>query len=399
MKNIFIASHCMEIGGAERSLIGLLNVIDFNKYEVDLFLYRHTGEFLNLIPKEVNLLSEIKKYSVLARPMINVLKEGHIEMVAARVCGKVCSFIYDKRNKSTKPSLVSIEYSHKFTRKLLPKINYNCDYDLAISFLTPHYIVKEKVKAKKRIAWIHTDYSMININVRSETKMWGQFNHIVAVSESVGNAFIKIFPSLKDRVITIENILSSDFVLQQADLEDVSNEIPKIEGVLNLCSVGRFSEAKNFDNIPAICKQMVDNNCFVKWYLIGYGSDEPIIRQKINEFGMEQNVILLGKKVNPYPYIKACDIYVQPSRYEGKAVTVREAQILCKPVVITNFETSKSQLIDGFDGVIVPMDNENCAEGIKDLIQNKELKQKLIENCRKSNYSNENEINKIYKII
>lgn len=399
MKKIFIASHCMEIGGAERSLLGLLNAIDFNKYEVDLFLYRHTGEFLNMIPKEVNLLPENKKYSTLARPMINVLKEGHIEMVASRVCGKICSYIYDKKNKSAKPSLVSIEYSHKFTRRLLPKINYNCDYDLAISFLTPHYIVKEKVKAKKKIAWIHTDYSMININVKSETKMWSSFNHIVAISESVGKEFIKVFRSLKEKVIIIENILSVDFLLQQADIVDISYELPEVEGVINLCSVGRFSEQKNFDNIPAICKKMVYSNCNIRWYIIGYGSEEHIIRQKINENGMQHNVIILGKKVNPYPYIKACDIYVQPSRYEGKAVTVREAQILCKPVVITNFETSKSQLVDGFDGVVVPMDNERCAEGIKDLIKNKELIQILIENCRKSNYSNENEINKIYELI
>ena len=399
MKKIFIASHCMEIGGAERSLIGLLNAIDFTKYKVDLFLYRHTGEFLDMVPKEVNLLCENKRYSVLARPMINVLKEGHIGMIVARMCGKICSYIYEKKNKSTKPSLVSIEYSHKFTRKFLPNINNNCDYDLAISFLTPHYIVKEKVKAKKKIAWIHTDYSMINLNVKSETNMWSSFNNIAAVSESVGNEFIKIFPSLREKVIIIENILSLDFLLQQADLEDISYEMPKIEGTINLCSVGRFSEAKNFDNIPDICKRLVRNNCNVKWYIIGYGSDENIIRQKIKDNGMEQNVIILGKKVNPYPYIKACDIYVQPSRYEGKAVTVREAQILCRPVVITNFETSKSQLVDGFDGVIVPMDNEGCAEGIKALIQNEKLKEELIENCRKSNYSNKAEINKIYRLI
>ena len=84
---------------------------------------------------------------------------------------------------------------------------------------------------------------------------------------------------------------------------------------------------------------------------------------------MEENVIILGKRSNPYPYIKTCDIYVQPSRYEGKSVTVREAQMLCKPVVVTNYPTAKSQINDGVDGVIVPMDNEGCAEGIVAFIQ------------------------------
>lgn len=168
---------------------------------------------------------------------------------------------------------------------------------------------------------------------------------------------------------------------------------------MNLCSVGRFSEAKNFDNVPNICKQLIDNGCKVKWYLIGYGSDEHIIKQKIRENGMEKDVIVLGKKINPYPYIKACDIYVQPSRYEGKAVTVREAQILCKPVIITSFETSRSQLTEGVDGVIVPMDNTGCAKGIKAFIINGELQQELIKNCKTTDYGNENEINKIYRFI
>ena len=114
---------------------------------------------------------------------------------------------------------------------------------------------------------------------------------------------------------------------------------------------------------------------------------------------MEEFVILLGKRSNPYPYIKKCDIYVQPSRYEGKAVTVREAQILHKPVVITNFPTAYSQLRDDVDGIIVPMDNRGCAEGITELILNKQKRNRLIENCRKTNYSNLDELEKLYMLM
>ena len=115
----------------------------------------------------------------------------------------------------------------------------------------------------------------------------------------------------------------------------------------------------------------------VKWYLIGYGGDEPLIRQKITEAGMQERVIILGKKDNPYPYMRACDLYVQPSRYEGKAVTVREAQLLGKPVLITRYVTSASQLEDGVDGVIAPMDNEGCAAGIAALLRDPSRMQRL----------------------
>ena len=114
---------------------------------------------------------------------------------------------------------------------------------------------------------------------------------------------------------------------------------------------------------------------------------------------MEDRVIILGKKENPYPYLKACDLYVQPSRYEGKAVTVREAQMLCKPVVITRYATSASQLEDGVDGVIVPMDNEGCAEGIAAVIRDEKLRQKLIKNTKARDYTNAKEIQKIYRVM
>lgn len=131
--------------------------------------------------------------------------------------------------------------------------------------------------------------------------------------------------------------------------------------------------SKNFDNIPDICKRIRELGVDIIWYIIGYGGEESLIRERIAEADMENYVILLGKKDNPYPYIRKCDLYVQPSRYEGKAVTVREAQALHKPVVITKFATSSSQLEDGKDGVIVPMKNEKCAEKIVMLLQMRRL--------------------------
>jgi glycosyltransferase involved in cell wall biosynthesis len=126
---------------------------------------------------------------------------------------------------------------------------------------------------------------------------------------------------------------------------------------------------------------------------------EEKIRQKIADAGMNDHVILLGKKENPYSYIKACDIYVQPSRYEGKSVTVREAQVLCKPVIVTDYPTAKSQIKDGIDGVIVPMDNEGCAQGIAMAIENQPLLDKLTEYLESHDYGNESEVNKIYALM
>lgn len=171
-----------------------------------------------------------------------------------------------------------------------------------------------------------------------------------------------------------------------------------IEEMTRLLSIGRFSEAKNYDNVPDICHRMVEDGIDVKWFIIGFGGDEQLIRSKIAEAGMQKHVIILGKRSNPYPYIKACDIYVQPSRYEGKSVTVREAQMLCKPVVVTNYPTASSQIRNGVDGVIVPLDNEGCARGLAKVIMDKVLQEKLKDYLRTHDYGNEAEVKKIYQI-
>ncbi|MBR6662300.1 MAG: glycosyltransferase [Alistipes sp.] len=393
---ILILIHYLEIGGAEISLIGLLNAIDKAKYDIDLFVYSHQGELMQLIPDGVNLLPENPKYSTLERPMKDVLREGHVDIVAARLLAKIRHRIYRRTHSISGEDASIFQYVANCTTPLLPMVS-DKEYDLAISFLAPHNICLDKVRAKKRVAWIHTDYTRIHINQRLELPYWQPFDHIASISEAATEAFVKIFPELESKVIEIENILSPSFVQQRAN-EEVE-EITLQNGVINLLSVGRFCTAKNYDNLPFICKHLVEMGVDVRWYIIGFGGDEPLIRAKIAEAGMEKHVIILGKRSNPYPYIKACDIYVQPSRYEGKSVTVREAQMLCKPVVVTNYPTASSQIENGVDGVIVPMDNRACAEGIKALIYDKELQSRIVEHLRTHDYGNEQEVEKIYKLI
>ena len=395
-KKMLIVSHALELGGAERSLIGLLDALNPDVWEIDLFLLRHEGELMDAIPEYVNLRPQVSAYTVLARPMKDTLREGHVLLTAARLAGRIAAKQYEKKHGFTE-SGVSLEYSHKFTYRLMPKIQPDTEYDLAISFLTPHYICAHSVRAKKKIAWIHTDYSRVQVNRESELKMWERYDHIASISDAVTESFVDNFPELKKKIVLIENILPEKLIRRQADAFSVDTEMPP-KGI-RLLSVGRFCTAKNFDNVPDICARLLETGLDVYWYLVGFGGDEMLIRQKIKEAGMEARVIVLGKKENPYPYIKACDLYVQPSRYEGKAVTVREAQMLGKPVVITRYSTSSSQLEEGVDGVIAPMDNAGCAEGIAELLQDTKKRKQLACKCTGRNYANNEEVGKLNSLI
>ncbi len=392
MQNVLIASHTMEIGGAEKALLGLLGVFDYSKYNVDLFLYHHEGELLPSLPEKVNLLPPNKSYDSLAKPLGEVIKNRAFGVALGRFLGKRQADKFISANGVKDGSYVYIDCSHRYTKAFMPKLSAK-KYDLAISFLTPHYFVAEKVKAKKKIAWIHTDYSHIEIDVDSELKMWSAYDKIISISDEVTKAFLKKFPSLRDKIVLIENMHPAELIKAQSEEFDASSEMPD-DGFIKFLSVGRYCDAKNFDNVPDICRRLPN----VKWYIIGYGPDEDLIKRKISEAGMENRVILLGKKTNPYPYFKACDFYIQPSRYEGNAVTVNEALILGKKVAITSYATAKSQINDGVDGVIVPLENEKCAKALAEFIADKPLQQKIESYLSTADYSKSAGIHKIIEI-
>lgn len=398
MKKILVVANDMEIGGAERALLGLLEAFDKKIYQIDLFLLRHKGPFMQLIPEGVNLLPENSKYSALGVPIKEVFKHGHFDMVFGRARGKYKAKKFIAQHNLKKENSVEIHYSFKYTVGFLPEIS-NTTYDLALGFTTPYYILDKKVHASTKVVWIHTDYSALDGDRKEEEKVWKAYPYIVSISEGVTKSFLNVYPRLKDRIYPIDNIVSDELIQKQADMFAVEEDMPSETGVIKILSIGRFTQAKNFDNVPDICARIIAEGVQVKWYIIGFGNDKELIERKIQDMNMKDHVILLGKKENPYPYIKNCDVYIQPSRYEGKAVSVREAQILHKPVIITQFPTASSQLRNGVDGIIVPMDNIGCANAIAGLLKDSKKMKEVADNCSVSHYSNYEEVEKIYALL
>lgn len=395
-KKIFIYHYSMELGGIEKSLLGLLRCIDYSKNDVALFLMKYEGDLLEDIPNDVHIILDGDNAKILGVPIRKLFKEKKIRFAILRTYASIKLKIKKVMGiKSSGEEISQIVYP-KLVKHLKKQTE---EYDIAIGFSWPHYYILNNVKAKLKIGWVHTDYSKIYPNIRKDQKMWEQLDKIACVSEECKNTFVRKFPSIEINTIVIENILDYEYLEDRA--KEKINEKTLFSQVSSktLLSVGRFCEAKNFDNVPAICRKILEQGEDIKWYLIGFGPDEALIRGKIRQEGMEEKVIILGKKENPYPYMKECDLYVQPSRFEGKAVTVREAQMLGKPVVITNFESAKSQVENGVDGIIVPMDNEGCAKEIVRVLRDKELCESLSEACKNRDYSNGTEIEKIYKLM
>lgn len=230
--HIIIIMHYLEIGGAETALIGLLNALDPERVDVDLFLHDHRGEMMQFVPKWVNVLPPITEYTMLERPIKELVKRGFWRIAAARLWAKRVSYNAYRKSGSKLQNASVFHYMAKYTTPLLPKINAGVTYDLAISFLTPHQITLQKIKARKRIAWIHTDYTKIWVDTKDELPVWNKYDYVASISADVTKTFLQTFPSLADanKIVEIENILSPNFVRQRADMEDVEDELKRFGG-------------------------------------------------------------------------------------------------------------------------------------------------------------------------
>lgn len=222
---ILIVMHYMYIGGAETALVGLLSALDPRRVQVDLFLHDHRGEMMQFIPKWVNVLPPVGPYTMLERPIKELVRRGYWRLAAARLVAKRKAALAYRRSGSPLPNACAFDYMSAQTTPLLPPINPAVEYDLAISFCTPHRIVQTKVRASRKVAWIHTDYTRIWVDAARELPVWQSFDHIASISSDVTRTFLQVFPTLSEKIVEIENILSPQFVRQRADLLDVRTEM------------------------------------------------------------------------------------------------------------------------------------------------------------------------------
>lgn len=389
----------MELGGAERALLGLLYALDTDKVDVDLFINQHTGPFMKLIPKNINLLPEIPIYSTIERPMKEILLEGHPIMVALRLWNKLNYRFFKWKNKIGRDA-TSQQFLMDAVNPILPSLHYLGEYDLAISFIDPPHIVQDKVLAKKKIEWIHTDFSsrQRHYDVPKTIKRWAANDYIMSISDDVTEAFLLAFPSLKDKIIKMENIIPQKLILEQSRQGEAVEYKSVGDDSVKLCSVGRLTRQKNFDNVPKIAALMKARGLRFHWWVVGPG-DVQLYNEMCRKEQVEDCVSFLGSRDNPYPYMRACDIYVQPSRWEGKAVTVQEAQMLARPVLITRYPTSASQIVDGQDGLICEMDNQSVADALARMMSDKDLCARLGEKAREMHPGNNEEVEVLYGII
>lgn len=376
-------------GGAERSLVNLLQLFDYQKYEVDLLLFQEEGIFLEQLPNEVHILHDYDILHLLYAKGNNRIKGiKHPLLTFDHYWGTFWA------RKKTESMYASRQYRWEhYYKDRIPSIKTK-KYDVAISYLHGEqlYYLVDKVDAKRKIAWIHTDYSKLNALEEHDLKYMRQVDSVVSISNICVETLCKTFPSIKEKFCMLPNLTSSSSIKYLAE-----KEYPKeYEGdEFKIVSVGRLIHLKGFDMAVDAASILKENGLKFSWFILGDGELKTELNMQIKNKNVDDCVFLLGATDNPYKYMDGADILVQTSRYEGKSVVLDEAKILGKPIVVTNYDTVKDQVNDN-EGVIVNMSSEAIAAGIMKIIPRID---EIHTYLNAHEYGNQDEIYKYYQLI
>jgi len=386
-KKIAICFNHLVLGGAEKALFNFMHEIDDDQYEITLFTANLDSYYLDVVDSKVKMRSSLADHS--KNILIEDLKHFRflrcIKDISLRVLVRVFRGSYFELGLC---ALLHPMVREKYDCAIAYKMNYE---DMAF----PIY----RINAKKKCVVCHS-------STAAEQSKAGRFapllffllkkyDKIFCVSEQNQKELIETYPRIARKTEVMHNILYSEDIIQKS-----SAPITGFDSKCSICTVGRLSKEKGQTLIPKTVRLLLDAGYTFKWYLVGDGAGQTEIEQNIQKYGVEDFVIFLGPQKNPYPYIKNCAIYVQPSFSEGYCTTTMEAKILRKPIVTTDAPGMREQFVSGENGLIVDaMTPEALFEGIKTLLDHPEMQQKFIKNLSYEAIDNPKELQKLYDFI
>lgn len=388
-KKILFVINSMGCGGAEKSLLSLLSLLDYDRYDVTLQMFRRGGMFENLIPAEVKIREDLDYIKFCSKsPM-----EQKLSFDFKRVCARICTSLFLRKNAKDGYPLHDAQAYWKHSGKAFDKLAEQYDVAIAWGQGNPTHFVAEKVAAAKKYAWVNADYKNVGHNRDFDKEIYAEYNGIVCVSDKLRKMFIQVFPEYADRCSTIFDIQNATLIEKMA-----REKVELTKYGTTLVTVGRLVPQKGYDIAAEAAKILKERGVEFHWYIVGDG-DRESIEADIVRYGIDDCFTLLGAKANPYPYMKAADIYVQTSRFEGYCLTLAEARILNVPCVTTAFDVVYDQMIDGENGLVVDMNAPAVAGGIERLMNDADLYAHIKDYQMREKKGNIEEIQKFYRLV
>lgn len=402
-KKILFVINTMGRAGAEKCLMSMLKYMDKERYEISVFSVINRGEMFDYVPEGVKIRNENPcSESVLDKKAKwelakQILKKGIGRGYFFKDAGYLCKMLsYQKKTGG-------IDVKKLFWKLLSDDAPRQQEsYDLAVAYIqgAATYYVMDHVNAKKKICFLHNEFIVSGYCPELEESYYEQADGIYCVSKSICDHFAQVYPKMAEKMEVFYNLLDIEDIKAKAmRKEEMSPLFQRTEGQTILLTAARLTQVKAYD-LAVIALSFVRSAGYnVKWYALGEGPEKDAIEQMIKEYGLEDSFILLGAHENPYPYMAACDIYVQATRYEGCSTSVSEALILEKPVIASDCDGNKEQLKRYGTGILVKTDAKDIARGIIELVSNKELQKKMVEQTNMDDFETEYSLKRIYQYV
>ncbi len=398
MKKILFVINTLGQAGAETALLELLRQIDPKQYEVSLFVLMGQGEMISRVPDTVKICNRtFRDCSVLSAEGRKGLVRTILKAMLRR--GTVLRLF---------PYLVKNFLAMRKRGKILPdKLLWRVlsdgadrlqeEYDLAVAYLEggSTYYVADWVRAKRKAAFVHVDYAQAGYTKDLDLDCYRKYTKVFAVSDEVKTAFLKVYGEYAGKTEVFHNILNPESIRSKAQTGQGFAE--PFEGI-RIVSVGRLTAQKAFEVSIDAMKLVKDAGRKVRWYVFGEGDQRKMLEERIAKLGLKEDFLLPGAVSNPYPYMKQADIYVHASRFEGKSIAIQEAQILGKPILVSDCSGNREQVIQDVDGLLCEFCAEGICEGILQLLDDADRRERLGRAAAEKNKAENTEIVKLLSL-
>jgi len=387
-KKIAIVHDKLNIGGTEKALLSMLKFFDYEKYDVTLWLMDGNGE----LQSELDSRAHVRYFT-------NDGYTGRSLIVEYLKSGKIIRLIKSVYYRRKSKRLLDFYFENlKYSIYSLPLITEE-EYDCVIVYqgLYLHLLATalHRFKAKKKATWIHMKFNHNEEQIKSFGPIYEKFDKIFCVSKDLKDHFEEVY-GMSEKTEVFHNCFDIEEIRKKAEEKIDWNYDDKDV----LVTVGRISKEKGQLMIPEIARKLKENGYYFVWLIIGDGAEKEQLFSEIVDKRLEDTVLILGNKKNPYPYIKKSTVYVQPSLSEGFCTSTVEAKILGKPIVTTYVAGMNEQFRNEYDGIIVKdISPEGFFEKLWDLCCSKELQQKLRDNTSKTPLDTNRELIKFDQLM
>jgi glycosyltransferase involved in cell wall biosynthesis len=374
---LFVMSNA-NIGGPQKSLLALLDNIDYSLFSVDLYIVDPHGPMISFYNKKVKILPSDTLLFAASLPRKKIFHSLATMIVKGKIA-MALSAIWSIQKVFWGFSRMTIERQHfwaTYQFEIPPIIG---EYDAAFGILgLSTYIIIDKITAKKKYHWIRSDTRVLGHDESIDAQYYKKLDGALSVSYECSKIFEDIFPFIRGRIYTLYNLIPTEFYKKIS--RDNKINILEEKGV-KIVTVTRLDPLKGLELAVEACRLLIQWGYNITWFVLGDGRHRKIIEKEIEEKKLKNNFKLLGFNMNTFAIISQADIFVHPSLTEGKSNAVDEAKYLGKPIVITDYPTSKEQIKNGFDGLICGIDSNSIARSVAMLIDNPDLARMYSENC------------------